>query len=110
MDWYSVRVLMRCTGKGQAKRIPLYEDRLVLVKARSHEAAQKKAEKLVKENEVPMKNSLGNTFRWRLVHVYECVHLFDKELKEGTEVYWRYIRSSDPVKRLKREGTMNAVC
>lgn len=110
MDWYSVRVLVRATGKGQPRRVPLYEDRLLLVRAKSHNAAQKKAEKIVRKNEVPYKNCFGHTVRWRLAHVYESVHLFDKELGDGTEVYWRFIRSPDPIKRLKREGTMNTVC
>jgi hypothetical protein len=48
---------------------------------------------------------------WR---VYESVELFDDEFrdgkpKDGTQVYWRYIRSADPVKKLKRDGTMNGL-
>ena len=114
MSWYSVRLLIRCTGKGQPRRVPLYEDRLVLVRAQSHDAAKTKAKHIVTQQEVPYKNSLGNAVRWRISQVYESVKLFDNDFKsgnfkDGAQVYWRYIRSSDPIKRLKREGTMNAL-
>jgi len=114
MPLYSVRVLIRCAGKGQPKRVPLYEDRLVLVRAKNHAAARTKAKKIVGRREVPYKNPLGNLVYWRVTNVYESVELFEDEFKDGAakdgaQVYWRYIRSSDPVKRLKREGTMNGL-
>jgi hypothetical protein len=114
MSWYSVRLLIRCTGKGQPRRVPLYEDRLVLVRAKSHDTAKTKAKRVVTQQEVPYRNSLGNMVCWRISQVYESVKLFEDDFKSGTfkdgaQVYWRYIRSSDPVKRLKREGTMNGL-
>ena len=114
VNCYSVRVLIRCTGKGQPRRVPIYEDRIVLVHAKSHDDAKKKARRIVDRKEVPYKNPLGNTVYWRVADVYESVELFEEEFengkfKDGAQVYWRYIRSSSPVKRLKREGTMNAL-
>jgi hypothetical protein len=46
--------------------------------------------------------------------VYESVELFDDEFKGGkprdeAQVYGRYLRAADPVKKLKRDGTMNAL-
>jgi hypothetical protein len=112
---YSVRLLIKCTGRGQPVRLPLYEDRLVLVRATSHEHAKQKARKAVQGSEVPYKNPLGDTVRWKVTHVFESVELFEDEfpngaIKDGAQVYWRYIRSSNPIRRLKREGTMNALC
>jgi hypothetical protein len=114
VGWYSVRLLIRCTGEGQPRRVPIYEDRIVLVNAKSHELAKKKARAIVGKREVPYKNPLGNTVYWRVAEIYESVELFEDELKDGkfkngAQIYWRFIRSSDPVKRLKREGTMNAL-
>jgi hypothetical protein len=114
VNCYSVRVLIRCTGKGQPKRVPVSEDRIVLVRAKSHDNAKKKARRIVNRKEVPYKNPLGNTVYWRVADVYESVELFEDEFKnqrfkDGAQVYWRYIRSSSPAKRLKREGTMNAL-
>jgi len=42
--------------------------------------------------------------------VYESVELFadevkDGKFKDGAQIYGRFIRSSNPVNRLKREGT-----
>jgi hypothetical protein len=112
MGWYSVRLLIRCTGKGQPRRIPVYEDRIVVVRASAHELAKRKAREIVGRREVPYNNPLGNKVRWRVAAVYESVELFEDELRGGrvkdwAQIYWRFIRSSDPVKRLKREGTMN---
>ena len=112
--WYSVRLLIRCTGKGQALKLPLYEDRIILVRARSHSQAQTKARRIVTKNETPYQNSAGNKVCWRVFKVYESVELFEDEFKDGkpkdgAQIYWRYIRSADPVKKLKRDGTMNAL-
>jgi hypothetical protein len=114
MSSYSVRLLIRCTGKGQPRQVPLYEDRLVRVRANSHDNAKAKAKRLVARQMVPYKNVLGFVVRWRVVKAYESVELFadefeDGKFKDGAQVYWRYIRSSNPAKRLKREGTMNAL-
>jgi hypothetical protein len=114
VDWYSVRLLIRCSGKGQPRRIPLYEDRIVVVRAKNHDQAKVKARRIVNNAEVPYKNPLGNTVRWRVSEVYESAELFEDEVKDGrfkdgAQIYWRYIRSSDPVKRLKREVTMNGL-
>lgn len=114
MGCYSVRLLIRCAGKGQPTRIPLYEDRIVLVRARGHSDAKKKARRIAARREMPYKNPLGNMVHWRVTEVYESVQLFDDEFeggrfRDGAQVYWRYIRSSNPRKRLKREGTLNAL-
>ena len=114
MALYSVRLLIRCTGRGQSTRVPLYEDRLVLVRAKSHEAAKMKARRIVNQTEIPYKNALGNIVYWRLAGVCGSAELFEHDfangkIKDGAEVYWRYIRSADPLKRLKREGTMNSL-
>jgi len=115
MPLYAVRLLIRCSGKGQATRVPLYEDRLVPVRAKSHDAAQIKAKRVVNRSEIPYKNPSGNMVYWRVAGVYESVELFDDEfangkIKDGAQVYWRYIRSANPLARLKREGTMNSLC
>ncbi|MGI9101361.1 MAG: DUF4288 domain-containing protein [Terriglobales bacterium] len=112
--WYSVRVLLKCTGKGQPAKIPLFEDRIILLRAAGHGDARKKGRKLAQGTEAPYKNPFGDTVRWRVTHVIDSVELFEDEFdqhgpKDGMQIYWRYIRSADPVKRLEREGTMNGL-
>jgi hypothetical protein len=114
LGWYSVRLLIRCTGKGQPRKLPLYEDRIVLIRARSHAQAKAKAREIVSRAESPYKNPLGNMVHWKISNVFESVELFQDEFKNGkprngVQVYWRYIRATDPVKKLKREGTMSAL-
>jgi len=115
LAFYSVRLLIRCTGKGQPARIPLYEDRIVIVRSSSHEAAERKAREIVARRSVPYRNALGNMVRWRVDKVVGSMELFDDgfarngAVKDGLQVYWRYIRSSDPMKRLNREGAMNSL-
>ena len=111
---YSVRLLIRCIGKGQPVKRSLYEDRIVLVRASSHADAQARARRLVNKREPAYKNPRGNLVRWRVSKVFESVELFSDEFdgrkfKDGAQVYWRYMRASDPVKKLKRDGTMNAL-
>jgi starvation-inducible outer membrane lipoprotein len=92
----------------------MYEDRIVLVRAKSHGEAKSKARGIVTKGEVPYKNPLGNLVHWKVWKVYESVELFDDEFKggkpkDGAQVYWRYLRAADPVKKLKTDGTMNAL-
>ncbi len=110
--WYSVRVLLKCTGKGQPAKVPLFEDRIILLRAATHAEARKKGRLLAQRSEVPYKNSLGNMVRWRVSHVIDSIELFEDEFsyrgpKDGAQFYWRFIRAVDPAKRLKRERTMN---
>ena len=114
MGWYSVRPLIRCTGRGQPRKLSMYEGRIVLIRAKTHIEAKRKARGIVTSREVPYKNPLGNLVRWKEWKVYESVELFDDEFKggkakDGAQVYWRYLRAADPVKKLKRDGTMNAL-
>lgn len=99
MPLYSVRLLIRCSGKGQPARVPLYEDRLVLVRAKSHQGTKAKARAIANNTSGPYKNPFGNTVYWRVASVYESVELFEDEfpngkIKDGAQVYWRYIRST----------------
>ena len=92
----------------------MYEDRIVLVRAKTHFEAKRKARGIVTRRELRYKNPLGNLVRWKLWKVHESVELFDDEFKggkakDGAQVYWRYLRAADPVKKLKRDGTMNAL-
>ncbi len=109
VGWYTVRVLIKATGRGQPTALPLFEDRLVLVRAKNHDEAERKASTIVRKTEKPYKNPFGNVVRWKLAKVYESVELFDENIVDGTEVYWRFIYAKDPVKRLKREITMNGI-
>lgn len=102
MSWYSVRLLIKFVGPGQPKR-PLWEDRLVLVRARNHDRARTKALEIAKRNLAPYKNALGQVVR-RQPRVYESVQLFDKQLKDGSEVYWRFLSSTDARRKLRKEG------
>jgi Domain of unknown function (DUF4288) len=108
--WYTVRVLIRCTGDGQPIKVPLYEDRLILVKAASHPEAKRKAAKSVKDTEAPYKNTYGKMVRWKLSEVVESVELFPDEKLDGMQVYWRYIYAKDPLKRLQKERARNNGC
>ncbi len=109
VGWYTVRVLIKATGKGQPTALPLFEDRLLLVRANGHREAERKAARIVGSTEKPYKNPFGNSVRWKLATVYESVELFDEKIVDGTEVYWRFIYAKEPVKRLKREVTMNGI-
>ncbi|MGZ4787597.1 MAG: DUF4288 domain-containing protein [Terriglobales bacterium] len=108
--WYTVRVLIRCTGEGQPTEVSLYEDRLVLVNAKSHAEAKKKAAQSVRKSGVPYKNPFGNTVRWKLTKIVDSVELFEDEAMDGKQVYWRYIYAKDPIRRLRKErAIMNGI-
>ncbi len=73
-------------------RLPLWDESILLVRARSPREATKKAASLGRSLEHSYKNSLGELVRWVFVRTLDVELLVDQSLAHGTEVFSRLIR------------------
>ena len=67
------------------------EVRYFLIGAASEEEAHEKALPIAKQREHSYINADGDPLEWRLKGVARVVELFDRELKEGSEVFYKYL-------------------
>jgi hypothetical protein len=88
--WYAVRARFAIQVERQTKGRQSYEDRIVLVRAKSFKHAMKRFRKSVKtENySAPYLNSRGRMVRW---HLERIIYVYETDLKhvssDDTEVY-----------------------
>ncbi|TDK61827.1 DUF4288 domain-containing protein [Bacillus salipaludis] len=101
-EWYAVKLLYECiiTGNPNPETIDInytnthktFEESIMLVKAQSFDHAYSIAEKKVMEAELNYQNPYDEFVEWKFVESLDCFHLFDDDLKSGTELYSRFLR------------------
>ena len=85
--WYTARCLFRhSSGSRLSRRRFLYEERLVIIRARSADEAIRKAESEARE--------YARLTGGRYLGFVETFHLFESRLRSGTEVF-SLLRSSN---------------
>ena len=74
---------------------PLWEERIILVSALDEDEAETKALQLVKKNEV--KYVVGNSVSvaWRFHQIERVFLLIDDDIKDGTELFCRFLKDSE---------------
>jgi hypothetical protein len=97
MRWYGVRTLLRLVARGTPKKLDkhfdpastLVEDRIVLFKADSFEAAIKQAEQEARAycQRTRYINLYGQSVRMRLLSASDVFSLLDNRITSGCEVY-----------------------
>lgn len=65
-----------------------------MVKAANDEQAKKKAKRFGKAAEQQYKNVYGKKVIWRFKEILDVVELFDQVLKDGGEVYYRFLNKT----------------
>jgi len=99
-EWYAVRGRVMIQIEGQRKGLQKFEDRIVLVRARTYEEAERRAMREFKAYAQNVYlNSRGRKIRWQLEKI---VDMYETDLKDldpkGTEV-WSSLHS----RRIRRE-------
>jgi hypothetical protein len=77
--WYAARCLFEHGEFSKRDRLPCYEERIVVFRARSFGEAIRKAEKEAKE--------YCRGLKTRYLGFVEAFHLFERTLKDGAEVF-----------------------
>ena len=75
---------------------PLWEESIIVVDALNEEQAQKKAETLAKKEAVSYQAISGEQVEWNFVGVMDSHEISDEIIKEGTEIFSRFLRKRPP--------------
>ena len=109
--WYSVKLIYvnRVNGKPIENLVDehfkqdyiAYEERIVLVRAKSFGKAYKKAIKMAKSEEEDYENIYGQRVQFRYLDAVDCFELFDEKVRDKTEVYSCFMKlASRSVRRI----------
>jgi hypothetical protein len=99
--WYAVKLIYESIVFGEPNqekldenyedKLKCYEETIILIKAQSFDHAYKLAEEKAKKKEGTYENIYDQTVKCRFVEAIDCFWLFDDELKNGDELYSRFI-------------------
>jgi hypothetical protein len=101
MPLYSVSLLLKSVHSTKPDASPLWEERIVLVKASSEDDAKNEGLRIGKnaEHEYPVvdneNKSASDTVRWIFVQIERVYQIENEGLKNGTELFSRYLRDSE---------------
>lgn len=86
--WFAVCVRIAIQVAGRARGKQTIEDRVILLRAVSEDAAKRQAFKMCRSDEAPYENSEGIQVRWHCEGIVEVQELLDDEIDpRGTEVF-----------------------
>ena len=85
--WFGARLIFESVHPGETVEDPLFEDRVILVRALDEEEARHRAS-LGKDSTHEYENMYGNRVVETFREVLDIVQLFDDPLSEGSQVYY----------------------
>jgi len=103
--WFATRLLfMSQIGDEEA----LFEETVVLLRAQSESAAQKKALKLGEAEAHSYQNVDGETVHWVFKEVLDLIQLDTASIEDGTEVYHHFLTAAevDQVRESLKAGSL----
>jgi hypothetical protein len=93
--WFAASLLYKSVHQGQPEDDSLWEENIVLLRAESHDEAQKQAEVLGKAGEHEYLSATGDLVRWTFQAVESMYEILDASPGHGTEVFSRFLRSRE---------------
>jgi hypothetical protein len=93
--WFSVSLLMKGDSPNRANSHILWEESIVLVDAGSEEEAIHLGEQLAKESEHQYTSATGDTICWTFHQVERAYQLEEDTFRTGTELFSRFLRTSE---------------
>jgi uncharacterized protein DUF4288 len=95
MGWYAARMLFLSLINGEPGPEPLYEERVVLLRAASNEDAEVKARRYGVREGHEYENKEKQTVTWILRSVCEISRVEDAQSDKGWEVSSRYLSEAE---------------
>jgi len=93
--WFTVSLLFKSIHVGQPEDNCLWEESIFLVRAESYAEAQQQAELLGKVQEHEYVSVTGDLVRWTFQQVESIFEIQDNTIEHGTEIFSRFLSSSD---------------
>lgn len=91
--WYGVKLLIRIIQEFRVKGMDTWEESIVVVKARSHQDAARKAWKKLVTEAIPYLGTDLGVNRWVPVRILDVCEIMDLTFDpQGTEVFWSLVR------------------
>jgi hypothetical protein len=100
---YGVNLLFEYGVDGRRAARPLCEKRIVVLEARSPQAAVRKAKQYGRRQQLSYKNADGQRFRIRFLGL---VDVMDLESADAEEVYYSLFRTSHPERHLRSNAKL----
>ena len=90
LTWYWACATFKAIDReGDRKKKHLWERTVFLLRSETPETARIKAHKLAKDKEHGYRSATNHDVYWELQEVERVEPLFDAEIADGTEVYWK---------------------
>ncbi len=99
--WYSVATLAVADRDPNSAAEPLWEEQIFLVNAESEEDARHKAELLAQRDECEYAVVDGSSVRWRFSCISKVYPVVDQEIRDGVEIFSRFLKDSEVKSLLK---------
>lgn len=93
--WFAARLLSEIQHPDESEAPALFDESIVLLRARDAGEATGRAADIGARAEVQYLNPAGNNVRWAFREVLEVQELLDGEIADGTEVYRALLRAEE---------------
>jgi hypothetical protein len=94
-SWYWVAATYKAVHSKVARKRHLWQRIVFLIQAESEADAATIAGQVARDKEHDYLVEGGDTVRWTLKEVEEIRELFDRNIQQGTEVYWEFFTRVD---------------
>ena len=93
--WYAANLLFQSEHSTVSDKENLWEESIRLIQADSTDQAMQKAKELGQRSEVCYLGEEADLVKWKFVRVERIFEIDDEKLKDGTEVFSRFLRASE---------------
>ncbi len=93
--WFSVSFLYRSMRTPDGGKEPLWLESIRLLDALSEEDAEAQAKQIARSDEHSYEVDSGATVTWTFVSIERVFQIDSRDLTSGTEVFSRFLRSSE---------------
>ena len=97
--WFAARLLSESVHPDEPNGSTLFEESIVLLRARDAADASRRANELGAKPEAEYVSAAGDAVRWTFREVLEVQELVDDEIADGTEVYRALLRADEVAER-----------
>jgi hypothetical protein len=94
-QWFAVRLIMESVRSDPSDGHKLFEDRILLVKARTSDQARQKATTLAKASGHSYRTATGADVAWKFSDVLDVKSLLDETIEDGSEIYYAFLHQDE---------------
>lgn len=92
---YHVAVVVYKSSSPSKQYVPLYEESITLIKAKTGREAKARLEKLIEHRRTTFMNQAGQNISWDLLQIIDISPMLEDRIGEVTEVYGRHFQNID---------------